>query len=80
MDGPESQAFCCLTVRLTLRASETVPRASDEPLAAKAQRMGRQPITCQVRLTWRGALAQFLLQLCDVAFVFFCLGGAPPPQ
>lgn len=27
------------------------------PLRAKAQRTGRQQITCQVRLTWRGALA-----------------------
>ena len=32
---------------------------------------------CQVLLTWRGALAQFLLQVCIVAFCFLPLGRSP---
>lgn len=65
-----------------LRASgpQSGQLSEPRPFRAKAQRMGRQPVTCQARLTWRGALALFLRQLCVIAFVFFRLGGAPPPQ
>lgn len=84
--GPPTRfsSLSCVIQKLApnLRASGPQSRQLSElrPFRAKAQRMGRQPVTCQARLTWRGALAPFLRQLCVIAFVFFCLGGAPPPQ
>lgn len=89
MEVPKSQASYANTPKvgstttlspMCFGANEPQSRQSSRVcFRAKAQRMGRQQVTCQVRLIWRGALAKFLLQLCVVAFVFL-LGGAPPPQ